>query len=218
MNRLLMISSLLVFALISACSRPSMIDLSADWKFHLSDVSSIDYRTAGAATHRDDEKFIDPAFDASSWSTLPSLPAAITMKREKQLCWLRKEIVIPSEMRDENLAVYLGKLWDVESAYLNGVLIGTAGHHYPDFHSDWNVAVYHALPHQLIRYDRPNVILVRQFTDQQLNFNGQPFIGAGARNTRARLLDAVHRRIPGHGPGHHDAPGGARHDRRLPFQ
>jgi methyl-accepting chemotaxis protein len=177
MNQKLFLMCLVLLSALSACSRPSLIDLSTDWNFNLSDVSSIDYHAAGAASHPDDERFIDPGFDASAWSILPSLPAAITMKREKQLCWLRKEVVIPSSLRNENLAVYLGKLWDVESTYLNGVLIGTSGHHYPDFHSDWNVAVYHALPRQLIRYDRPNIILVRQFTDQQLNFNGQPFIG-----------------------------------------
>lgn len=167
----------LILLLLSACTPPVILDLHNDWQFTLSDVSSIDFHTTGAATHPDDEKFVDPEFNASGWTSLPSLPAAITMQRSKQLCWLRRVIVIPSSLKGENLAVYLGKLWDVESTYLNGVLIGSSGHHYPDFHSDWNVAVFHALPPQLIRYDQPNVILVRQFTDQQLNFNGRPFIG-----------------------------------------
>ncbi len=166
-----------ILVLLSACAPPALIELHTDWQYILSDVSTIDYHESGAATHPDDERYIDPAYDASGWTALPQLPAAITMQRGKQLCWIRRVVVIPASMRGESLAVYLGKLWDVEETYLNGVLIGTAGHHYPDFHSDWNVASYHTLPPQLIRYDRPNVILVRQFTDQQLNFNGRPFIG-----------------------------------------
>ena len=162
---------------LTACSPPSLIDISKEWKFRLSDLSGIDFRVSGAETHPDDALFIDPSFDVSDWSVLPSLPAAVTMEKKQQLCWLRREVVIPSSFRDKNLALYLGKLWDVESTYLNGVLIGTAGRHYPEFHSDWNVAIYHALPNQIIQYDKPNVLLIRQFTDQQLNFNGAPFIG-----------------------------------------
>ena len=164
-------------ALLIACSPPTLIDVSDNWQYRLSDISDIDFPDSGAATHPDDARCIDPALDASDWAVVPSLPAAITMDKKQQLCWLRREVILPSSFQDKNLALYLGKLWDVESTYLNGVLIGRSGRHYPQFHSDWNVAVYHALPNQIIHYDRPNVLLVRQFTDQQLNFNGAPFIG-----------------------------------------
>ncbi len=54
--------------------------------------------------------------------------------------------------------------------------IGNSGSEYPNFHSDWNVALSFYIPRNLIKYGTANTIVIRQFTDQQLNFNGSPFI------------------------------------------
>jgi methyl-accepting chemotaxis protein len=56
------------------------------------------------------------------------------------------------------------------------VPIGNSGSEYPNFHSDWNVALSFYIPRNLIKYGTANTIVIRQFTDQQLNFNGSPFI------------------------------------------
>ncbi len=152
----------------SGCSRDVAIDLSKQWKYSITEWEP------GTPPAR------EPAainFDDNEWRVLPSLPAAITMERKKNVIWLRKTFIIPESHRTEDLALYLGRVWDQESTYLNGVKIGSHGREYPDFHSDWNIAAYHFLPDGLIRYGKPNVLAVRQFTNQQANFNGAPFIG-----------------------------------------
>jgi methyl-accepting chemotaxis protein len=165
-----------------ACSRPSGIDLNKDWSVHQIDVSGIDFASHGNAL-QEDEKCRSGEYNPSEWSNLSSLPAAITDKsvRKKQLCWLRKEVVIPESMKGIDLALYLGKVWDTEKTYFNGVRIGMQGRDYPDFHSDWNVSAYHSIPPECIKYGQPNIILVRQFSDQQLNFNGEPLIADEAK-------------------------------------
>ncbi len=168
-------------ALLVSCARPALLDISTGWKAYLIDVTRYDYRTAGVPWTDGDEKCLKGELPETEWRMVPSLPAALTLKKSKQLCWLRREVVIPESLRNENLSIYLGKLWDCETTYLNGVKIGSSGREYPRFHSDWNASASHFLPNQLIRYGQTNTILIRQFSDQQLNFNGAPFIGEDFR-------------------------------------
>ena len=176
MKRYLFLIALLS-AFMVACSRPSVIDLSKDWKVYHVDISGMDITTSGIDCDVNPNACTPPGIDEEGWQHVDSLPAALTMKREKQLCWLRKEVSIPGEYRGQRLSLYLGKLWDTETSYLNGVSLGVSGREYPEFHSDWNNPAYHYLPGKLINYGDTNVILVRQFSDQQLNFNGEPYIG-----------------------------------------
>jgi len=173
----LMFFFLLEILLFTGCSKKVDIDLTSDWKYYIPDIGNIDYYNDGLSTYKDDGAVLSGELDPSNWKNLSKLPAAISMDRKKQLCYLTKDVIIPEKYRNKNIAIYLGKIWDVEETYINGVKIGMTGSHYPNFHSDWNVAVYHYIPNQLIKYDQPNTIVIRQFTDQQLNFNGTPFIG-----------------------------------------
>ncbi|MGL4370988.1 MAG: hypothetical protein ACRCUT_15150, partial [Spirochaetota bacterium] len=170
-------ASLLPF--LAGCSAPVDIDLSRGWEVYHINVESADFLGAGIVGNAEDEKCRTGVYNKDEWVSVPQLPASISdvKTKKKQLCWLRIEVVIPELMKGKDAALYLGKVWDTEKTYLNGVQIGKQGREYPDFHSDWNVAAYHYLPAELIRYGQPNVILVRQFSDQQLNFNGAPFIG-----------------------------------------
>ncbi len=158
---------LAAFAL-QGCARTAVVDISKDWKYRV-----CGWRAGGCDT----EDLSSPEIDDSSWRRLGALPAAVTMKREKNVIWLRKEFTVPVSLKGQDLSVFLGKVWDQHSAYLNGVRIGTAGREYPRFHSDWNTSSVHFLPDGLLRYGGTNVLAVRQFTNQQANFNGQPFIG-----------------------------------------
>lgn len=168
-----------MLALLISCKAPVDIDLSADWDYYLIDVKDVNYRTTGIVNNAEDEKCRSGVYNKDEWKKIDKLPAAITAKtvRQKQLCWLRKEVVIPKEMENRDLAIYIGKVWDTSRTYINGVQIGQQGHDYPDFHSDWNVAGYYFIPRELIKYGETNVIAIREFSDQQLNFNGAPFIG-----------------------------------------
>ena len=160
-----------------SCSTPSEIDLSKEWKVFHVDIDEMDVSAFGIDCSNNPNACTPPDIRESGWEQVDSLPAALTMERKKELCWLRKEVVIPEELRGQNLSLYLGKIWDTGTTYFNGMSIGVSGREYPDFHSDWNHPVYHYVPEKLINYGGTNVILVRQFSDQQLNFNGSPYIG-----------------------------------------
>ncbi len=167
----------LTIVLLAACSRPVEIDLSENWKMKTIDISRVTVHDQGIPGALYEERLRQGSIDVSDWVSVPSLPSALTMERKSQLCLLYKEFIVPEKGKKENLSLYLGRIWDVTETYLNGVKIGTSGRDYPDFHSDWNVSLSYELPGELIRYGEKNVITIRQFSDQQLNFNGQPFIG-----------------------------------------
>ena len=161
-NRIKTYGFLLILALLAiGCNRDVAIDMSTEWKYSI---------TEWKLDMPDDREKADPAYDDSGWSTLASLPAVTTMERKKNVIWFRKTFTVPESLRGQDLAIYLGRVWDQEYTYLNGVRIGSYGREYPDFHSDWNIAAYHALPEGLVRYGEANLIAVRQFTNQQANF------------------------------------------------
>ncbi len=157
-----------LFSLLMACSRPVEIDLSREWKYRVNDYN---------AGMPGDAIISAPQYNDSEWKNLKSLPAVITRLKKKQIIWLRKQVFIPESCRKKDLSIFLGRIWDQETTYLNGVKIGFTGREYPLFHSTWNSTACHYLPGKLINYGAENCIAVRQFTNQQANFNGSPFIG-----------------------------------------
>lgn len=172
MKKFILILFLSLIAL--GCSKDPLIDLSKNWQFHLTDISDVKFPSA--IDPQRDIQYVSPDFTEGNWNNLSSLPAAVSKERKKQLAFLRKEIIIPETYKGKNLSLMLGKIWDCESTYFNGVKIGSSGREYPDFHSDWNVTVSHYIPENIIKYGEKNVIVIRQFTNQQLNFNGEPYI------------------------------------------
>ncbi len=172
LKRLILI---MIIPLIAAgCSKDPLIDLSKEWQVHITDISDIQF-PSGIDPQRDIQ-YTHPDLTDGQWTSLESLPAAITKDKKKQLAFIKKEIVIPDTLKGKNLSLMLGKIWDCESTYFNGVKIGSAGREYPEFHSDWNVTVSHYIPEGLIKFGEKNTIVIRQFTNQQLNFNGAPYI------------------------------------------
>ena len=154
--------------IVTGCSRGMEIDLSGDWRYNVSDW----HENMPAVYDEAKSEYAD-----DNWNTLKKLPAAVTMERKRSVIWLRKRFVVPERLRGKDLSLFIGRVWDQESTWLNGVKIGTSGREYPDFHSDWNVSTCHYLPGELLRFGEENVIAIRQFTNQQANFNGAPFIG-----------------------------------------
>lgn len=153
---------------VAGCARGVEIDLSEDWRYRV-------YNWHGNMPTLNEEA--RPDFNDSTWSSLKKLPAAVTMERRRSVIWLRKRFVVPENLRGKDLSLFIGRVWDQESTWLNGAKIGTGGREYPDFHSDWNVSSCHYLPGELLRFGEENVVAVRQFTNQQANFNGAPYIG-----------------------------------------
>ncbi|HPD78359.1 MAG TPA: methyl-accepting chemotaxis protein [Spirochaetota bacterium] len=172
--------SFFIFALffITGCgSQPEVfIPIDSNWKAFSIDLSSVNFDDRNISYKNIPWSYELPPLNESGWQDIAKLPSAINNKRAKQICWLYKEFTIQENFKGKELALFVGKVWDVTEVYFNGVPIGNSGSEYPNFHSDWNVALSFYIPRNLIKYGTANTIVIRQFTDQQLNFNGSPFI------------------------------------------
>jgi methyl-accepting chemotaxis protein len=145
--------------ILSGCAVKDSIDISNDWKLLVGDSAN----------------YMRPKIDDSSWETV-NLPGQVIKEKKRQVYWLRKSIVIPKKYSDKDLAVHLGKIWDVEQTYFNGYKIGATGREYPNFNSAWFWDRYYHIPFQFIKFDGVNVLSIRVFTNQMALFNGKPFI------------------------------------------
>lgn len=105
------------------------------------------------------------------------MPGLLDKEKKRQTFWLRREIVIPKELVNKDIAFFVGKIWDVEQTYFNGVKIGSSGREYHDFFSEWNFFRYYFIPPELIKHNEKNIIAVRVFSNQFALWNGIPFIG-----------------------------------------
>ncbi|HOT19710.1 MAG TPA: methyl-accepting chemotaxis protein, partial [Spirochaetota bacterium] len=146
-------------------SNNETIDISSNWKLFLinnsNDISNLD--------------FAQSDYDDSQWHSI-TLPGKLSHKKAKQHLWLRKTFVIPDSLQKYDIAFVLGKIWDVEQTYCNGIRIGSAGREYPNFHSEWNNFRYYYIPSSLVRYNQPNTIAIRVFSNQNAEYNGTPLV------------------------------------------
>lgn len=160
MKRFLLIVCVLSCLMLSGCTQNQMeVNLSGSWK--ISDSDTIDASS--------------PSFDDSEWQEV-TLPGPLSSERGKQVHWLRIHFFLPERLAENDLSLFMGKLWDVDESYLNGVKIGQTGSLAPDFFSSWNVDRWYRLP-QNILHSGDNVISVRIFSNQKALFPGKPFIG-----------------------------------------
>lgn len=183
-KRLLPVLLLLLLNITACYSKPD-IDIENNWKnkiFFEKDNPGYEYKS--------------PDYDDSSWKRTEKFPSVFFMEKDgnviqkgKFVVWHRCRVVIPEKFKGVPLSIFLGKIWDQESTYLNGVKIGTSGREYPKFHSVWNHSVGHYLPDELIKYGEENVIAVRQFTNQQANYNGVPYIAETLKVDAALFWD-----------------------------
>ena len=75
----------------------------------------------------------DTAYDATGWQTMP-VPgywADNGLKGVNGVVWYRKEIEVPQEMIGKPAKLMLGRIVDMDIAYVNGVMCGTTGYQYP---------------------------------------------------------------------------------------
>lgn len=75
----------------------------------------------------------DPNLDISDWSTMkvPALWSEEGLKDFKGAVWFRKEIDVPASMSGKAAKLYMGTIVDSDSAYVNGVFVGSTGYQYP---------------------------------------------------------------------------------------
>jgi len=82
----------------------------------------------------EEKKWYDNSYDASQWPVmhLPGYWAGGDGKPAGNgVMWLRKEITLPENMVGQPARLLLGRIIDRDSAYLNGIFVGTIGYQYP---------------------------------------------------------------------------------------
>jgi len=78
-------------------------------------------------------KWKDPAFNASSWPTMPvpSYWADHGLGEVNGAVWFRKEIEVPDSMVGKPIRLLMGRIVDADSVFINGNLVGTTAYQYP---------------------------------------------------------------------------------------
>jgi sialate O-acetylesterase len=77
--------------------------------------------------------WFDPALDDSSWRTM-KIPAFLDeggMGPVNGVVWFRKHVDVPASMTGRPALLRLGRIVDSDTAYMNGVCVGTVGYQYP---------------------------------------------------------------------------------------
>jgi hypothetical protein len=80
--------------------------------------------------------------------------------------WYRKSFVIPADMENKEMYLYLGYVDDVDEVYVNGNLVGSTGSFPPNFSTAYNAFRKYYLPKDFLRVDKENVISVRVYDAQ----------------------------------------------------
>ncbi len=164
---------LLLLAGLTGCFHQETQDISRGWKI----------------TFQDDPSQKDVEFSDSGWKET-DLPALLTKEKKRQYIWLRKTFIVSETFRGKDIAVRLGKIWDIDETYLNGLRIGSSGTGYPRFESTWFFDRYYFLPANIIKYGQNNLIAIRMFTNQNAMFNGNPYL---ATLRSAQIMNFWHR-------------------------
>lgn len=94
------------------------INLEGEWKF----------RTG------DEKQWKDPSYDDSHWESIfvPGYWEARGWKNYDGFAWYRIKFYLPKEYKDEKLILVLGKIDDIDEAYINGEFVGSTGTMYDD--------------------------------------------------------------------------------------
>ena len=84
------------------------------------------YKTPGVKWH-------DPAMAPDDWKTvtIPGLWSGTDLKGVNGAVWFRKEIIVPASAAGKPGSINLGRIVDADSAFLNGIFIGTVSYQYP---------------------------------------------------------------------------------------
>jgi len=93
-------------------------------------------------------------YDASEWAAMdvPGYWADCELGPVNGVVWFRKEIDVPASMTGEPARLWLGRIVDVDTTYLNGKIVGSVSYQYPPRIYD--------IPANLLKAGR-NVIVIR---------------------------------------------------------
>ncbi|MBU1171225.1 MAG: AraC family transcriptional regulator [Proteobacteria bacterium] len=114
----------------------------------------------------DDERFLDPNFDDSSWDSV-NLPGSMIhyslskKGRVEGVLWLRKQFYLPSDIEKTRLGLILGRIGNADMTYVNGVMVGGMGGFPPHEFSMWNHPRNYLIHASDLRYGENNMIAIR---------------------------------------------------------
>ncbi len=77
--------------------------------------------------------------------------------------WFRRHIEIPADCQGKDFDLLLGKIDDVDEAFLNGERIGGTGSFPPDYRTAYDTSRRYRVPASLVRGDGSDVLAVRVF-------------------------------------------------------
>ena len=127
-------------------------DLSGNWKFK-----------AG-----DDKSWAESAFDDSHWREIkvPLIWDAQGYKGYDGFGWYRVKFRVPADLADRRLILLLGRIDDMDEAYLNGELIGRTGRLRPDLgrkdiRGEYQQLRAYSIPTSLLKTNGENTLAVR---------------------------------------------------------
>lgn len=116
----------------------------------------------------DDTRWSDPALNDSGWGEImvPGYIETQGLKDFEGFCWYRLSFEVPEEFADDRMILLLGKIDDVDEAYLNGTFIGRTGHLPKDqdrseLSSEWTIPRIYTVPPGVIKRGQMNTLAVR---------------------------------------------------------
>jgi len=101
-----------------------------------------------------EKTWFDPTYDASEWHTmqLPAYWEDEGLEDVDGVVWFRKEVDVPASMTGKPARLFMGRIVDSDSVYINGKFIGTISYQYPPRKYD--------VPKDLLKAGK-NIIVVR---------------------------------------------------------
>lgn len=80
--------------------------------------------------------------------------------------WYRKTFKVSSTYKGRSIALFLGRIDDVDEVYLNGKLIGYSGKFPPDYSTAYFAWRKYPLQENLVNFDKENVIAVKVYDSE----------------------------------------------------
>lgn len=150
-----------LITIITGCTEGPRLDLSREWRMKKTDDNS--------------RKYAALDYNDTSWNSI-NLPRILSPERARSIFWLRKTFTVPVDYKDKDLALNLGKIWEADEIYINGIRMGSHGGWFPEYFGLWNFHRSIPLPENILRFGEQNVIALRVLTNHISMFDGRPFI------------------------------------------
>jgi len=157
MNKYIIPLYILLLFLTSSCSVNQRIDLKGPWKI----------------LYNDEKSFKEIDINDSQWETI-YLP--VQTKKDATVVWIRNTFKIPDSLKNQSLAIFVGKIIDTDIVYINGKEIGRSGKEPPHYIPMWNYNRYYQMPPDYINQKGINTIAIRSYAVYDPKFSDTPFI------------------------------------------